>query len=219
MARIVIFGTGLAAEVAHFYFTHDTPHEVVAFTVNEAYLDKRELFSLPVVPFEAVTERYPPGDCAMFIAVGYAKVNQVRARLYAEAKAKGYELASYVSSRALLWGEPTIGDNAFILELNNIQPFASIGANVVLWSGNHIGHHSRIGDHCFVASHVVISGSCSVGDYSFIGVNAALRDGIRIGRSNVIGAGALIMKDTPDDTVFTGHAARPFDKKSFELDL
>ena len=41
MARIVIFGTGLAAEVAHFYFTHDTPHEVVAFTVNEAYLDKR----------------------------------------------------------------------------------------------------------------------------------------------------------------------------------
>jgi acetyltransferase-like isoleucine patch superfamily enzyme len=58
-----------------------------------------------------------------------------------------------------------------------------------------------------------------VGDYSFIGVNATLRDGIKIGRSNVIGAGALVMKDTEDDFVCTGHVARPFPKKSFELDL
>jgi sugar O-acyltransferase (sialic acid O-acetyltransferase NeuD family) len=219
MAKVVIFGTGDLGQVAHFYFTHDTKHEVVAFTVNEAYVKDKEFCGLPLVPFETVTERFPPRDFSMFVAIGYSKVNKSRAKIYGEAKAKGYTLESYVSSKLTKWGDPPIGDNAFILEDVTIQPFAKIGSNVVIWSGNHIGHHSTIGDHCFITSHVVISGNCKVGDYSFLGVNATLRDGITIGRSNVIGAGALVMKDTEDDVVLTGHTARPFPKKSYELDL
>jgi NDP-sugar pyrophosphorylase family protein len=48
-----------------------------------------------------------------------------------------------------------LGENCLVLEDNTIQPFASIGRNVTLWSGNHIGHHAQIRDHCFIASHVV----------------------------------------------------------------
>jgi UDP-3-O-[3-hydroxymyristoyl] glucosamine N-acyltransferase len=89
-----------------------------------------------------------------------------------------------------------------VLEDNTIQPFVTIGDNVVLWSGNHIGHHSTIGNHVFISSHVVVSGGVRIGDYCFVGVNATFRDHISVGQRTVIGAGALIMKNTPDDSVF-----------------
>ena len=100
-----------------------------------------------------------------------------------------------------------MGENCFIFEDNTIQPFTSIGNNVILWSGNHLGHHSRIDDHCFLASHVVVSGSVVVGERSFIGVNATLRDNIRIGKACVIGAGALVLKDLPDESVVPRQAS------------
>ena len=34
--KVVIFGAGDIARLAHFYFTRDTDHEVVAFTVDKS---------------------------------------------------------------------------------------------------------------------------------------------------------------------------------------
>ena len=41
MSKVVLFGAGSQAEVAHFYLTHDSPHEVVAFTVHQRYLEQQ----------------------------------------------------------------------------------------------------------------------------------------------------------------------------------
>src|ERR1051325_3321696 len=180
MADIVMFGVGDIASLAHYYFTNDSPHQVVAFTVDAAYRQTSEYLGLPVVDFETVAERYPPGRYSMFIAMSYAKMNEVRATKYRAAKALGYSLESYISSRCSRLTQLPIGENCFILEDNTIQPFVSIGNDITLWSGNHIGHHSTIHDHCFITSHVVISGHVEVGESCFIGVNATLRNGIKI---------------------------------------
>src|SRR5262245_17065203 len=144
MSKVVLFGTGPIAEVAYFLLKHDSEHEVVAFTVHEQYMDgKQEFFGLPLVPFEQVETYYPPAEYWMYTAVGYRQVNQLRARIYQEAKARGYRFITYVSSKCTNWC-PNIGENTFIFEDNTLQPFTSIGNNVILWSGNHIGHHSAI---------------------------------------------------------------------------
>ncbi len=209
MAQLVLFGAGDIADVAWFYFTHDSPHEVVAFTVDREYLTQDELHGVPVVPFEECADRYPPDQHDMFVALSYAKRNQVRAEKCAAAKAAGYRLVSYVSSRATTWPDLTVGENCFILEDNTVQPYVVIGDGVTLWSGNHIGHHSTIGDHCFVTSHVVVSGGVVIGERCFIGVNATLRDHITIGASNIIGAGALILGDTADRAVYPAAGTAP----------
>ncbi len=219
MSKVVIFGTGAFAEVVHFYLTHDSDHEVVAFTAHRDRIDRQEIFGLPVVAYEDVTRYFPPDRYCMFIAIGYAQVNQVRARVYRESRELGYQLITYVSSRIAAWGDTKIGDNCFIFENQTIQPFVEIGNNTILWSGNHVGHHSRIGNHCFVTSHVVISGFTRIGDYSFLGVNATLRDNITIGRSNVIGAGAIIMRDTQDNEVYVPERTRPFHLTSDQISL
>jgi sugar O-acyltransferase (sialic acid O-acetyltransferase NeuD family) len=201
MQQIIIFGTGEIAELAEFYFTHDSRFEVAGFTVDNDYLKESQFRGRPVVGFENVAESFSPQTYGMFVAVSYSGINELRASKVAAARKLGYRLVSYVSSRASVFPELQIGENCFILEDNTIQPFAQIGNNVTLWSGNHIGHHSVIEDDVFVASHVVISGGVRIGQGSFLGVNATLRDHVTIGKKCVIGAGALVLEHQPDHAV------------------
>lgn len=201
---LLIFGSGDIAQLAHYYFSSDSNYEVVAFTVDTAYMTATEFCELPVVPFEKLANLYLPDTHEIFIALSYSKLNQLRKEKYLAAKALGYRIASYVSSHATVLNEGRIGDNCFILEDNTLQPFVTIGNNVTLWSGNHIGHHSTIHDHCFIASHVVISGGVDIGESCFIGVNATLRDHIKVGEKCVIGAGALLLADVEPEGVYIG---------------
>ena len=202
MSKVVIFGAGKIADEAYFYLTNDSPHQVVAFTVNAAYLSSEEKLGLPVVAFEEVEGKYPPGDFRMFVALGYQDLNRFRARKYEEAKAKGYQLISYVSSRASNFGEVEVGDNCFVLEFAVIQPCAKIGNDVFIWSANHIGHHASIADHCYIAGNVVVSGNTKIDPYCFIGVSATLGHEITIGAESFIGAGSLITKNVEPRSVY-----------------
>jgi len=219
MAHLVIFGAGDIARLAHYYFTRDSEHQVVAFAVDHAYRKDETFLDLPLVDFETVTHLYPPAQYKMFVALSYAKMNKVRASKYAQAKVLGYQLVSYVSSRCSFLTDQPVGDNCFILEDNTIQPFVRIGNNVTLWSGNHIGHDTVIEDHCFIASHIVVSGHVYIRPYCFIGVNATLRNSITIAPETLIGAGAVIMKDTVEKGVYLPQRAALFDKKSDEIEL
>lgn len=204
---VIIFGAGDIAQLAHFYLTRDSPYRVAAFTVDAAYIKEPVFEGLPVVPFERITDEFGPDRYQMFVAISYSSVNQVRAAKYHEAKAKGYKLVTYISSKASYFGTP-IGDNCFIFEDNTIQPFTRIGNNVTMWSGNHFGHHSTIGDHCFISSHVVISGGVVIQPYCFLGVNSTLRDHVTIGERTVIGMGAMVTKDCESDSVYVGAPAQ-----------
>lgn len=203
---LVVFGAGDIAQLAEYYFRTDSDYEVVAFTVDRAFLAEPAFCGKPVVAFEEVATRYPAGQHAMFVALSYARLNAVRREKFLAARTLGYQLASYVSSRATLLNEGAVGANCFILEDNTVQPFVKIGNDVTLWSGNHIGHHSTIGDHTFIASHVVISGGVAVGQSCFIGVNATLRDHITVGDECVVGAGALLLEDAAPRGVYLGPA-------------
>jgi sugar O-acyltransferase (sialic acid O-acetyltransferase NeuD family) len=219
VAKLVVFGAGDIARLAHFYFSTDSDHEVVGFTVDAEYQTSPEFQGLPLIALEELPKRFPPSDFKMFVALSYAKMNRIRAEKYAQTKALGYELVSYVSSRCSYLSQFPPGDNCFILEDNTVQPYVTIGHDVTLWSGNHIGHDSTIGDHCFISSHVVVSGHVNVGPSCFIGVNATLRNSISIGERTLIGAGAAIMKSTSPGSVYPGPRAERLAKTSDQLDF
>lgn len=207
--KLVIFGAGEFAEIACEYFAHDSPYEVVGFAVERPFLTRSDIDGHPVVAIEEVERCFPPADHSAFVAVTYTQLNRLRARLFCTAKEMGYAMASYVSSRAFIWRNVSIGENVFVFENNVLQHHVRIEDDVVLWSGNHVGHRSIVGAHCYISSHVVISGYCSIGEYAFIGVNATIADNVKIGRDCLIGAGAVILKDTADDRVYRATATEP----------
>lgn len=207
--NLVIVGDSAFAEIAREYFDADSEYRVAGFAVEAAYLKRTELHGLPVVAFEELERCFSAADHEIFVAVVYTQLNRLRTRLAQAAKARGYRLASFVSPRAFMWRNVTIGEHCFVFEDNTVQPFVSIGDNVVLWSGNHVGHHSVIEANCFVASHVVISGFCTIGASSFLGVNATIANNVRVGRDNWVGPNVAVMKDTADGALFKTEQPEP----------
>jgi sugar O-acyltransferase (sialic acid O-acetyltransferase NeuD family) len=212
MSKVIIFGIQDFAELAHYYLENDSEHEVVAFTVNREFVpENRNFKGLPIIEFETIEKQFPTSEYVFFAPMSPAKMNRLRESIYYEIKAKGYELISYISSKATICNN-IIGDNCFILEDNTIQPFTKIGNNVVLWSGNHIGHHSEIKNHVMVTSHVVLSGNCIVEDYCMLGVNSTIRDGLIIAAGTFVAMGACIIKDTEPWSMYKGNPAVKINK-------
>lgn len=204
----MIFGLRDFAELACFYLSNDSSHEVVAFSVSEAHLpEERSYLGRPVVAFEEVEEKYPVEDFAFFAPMSAARMNLDRKEIFNEVKGKGYECVSYVSSKATYF-DNDIGENCFILEDNTIQPQTTIGDNVMLWSGNHIGHHGRIDDHVLFTSHVVMSGHCRIGEHSFFGVNSSIRDGLTIAEGTFLAMSSSLTSDTDPWSAYRGNPAK-----------
>jgi sugar O-acyltransferase (sialic acid O-acetyltransferase NeuD family) len=192
---LVIFGTAEMAELARFYFENDSEYRVVAFTVDDDFATGDNFQGLPLVPFSEVARCFPPSEFEMHVALSYARLNRLRQEKYEQARAAGYRLASYVSSKSATWPDLSIGNNCFILENQTIQPGVRIGNNVMVWSGNHLGHGTQIGDHTYIASHVVISGHCTIGQRNFFGVNATVRDFCEIGDDCLIAMGSIVSRN------------------------
>jgi sugar O-acyltransferase (sialic acid O-acetyltransferase NeuD family) len=219
MNKVIVFGAGRMAEIAHVYIEHDTKYEVTAFSVDRQFYQDTSFRGLPIAPFENLQHIYPPSEYKMFIPLAAKDNNKLREKKYLEAKAMGYSFISYISSKAIVCPEVSIGENCFILEGNVIQPFVTIGNNVVLWSGNHIGHHGLINDHVYLASHVVVSGHVTIGSYSYLGVNSTIRDGIEILPNSVIGAGALVMRETEGGGVYMGLPCKKISLNAADVEL
>ena len=82
MSKVVIFGSGGWAQYLHYSLTHESAHEVVAFTVDGEYLKERTLAGLPVVAFGEVASLFPPSEHKMLVAISYQKMNQLREAKY-----------------------------------------------------------------------------------------------------------------------------------------
>ena len=105
---------------------------------------------------------------------------------------------AYVSSRAYLIGDVTIGARA------SIWPFASLRADI---APIRVGACSNVQDNCtiHVASHLGVTigdwvtighgatiHACSIGDGVLVGMGATILDGALIGEGSLIGAHALV---------------------------
>lgn len=201
---LILIGDGLFSDIAYEYFTHDSNYRVVGFSVDRDYLRTTRKFGLPVVPFDEIDQHFAPSEHSFYAAITYGQLNRLRERFYRQAKSLGYQAASYISSRAFVWRNVQLGEHCFIFEDNTVQPFVTLGDNVVLWSGNHVGHHSRVGSHVFIASHAVISGCCEIDDHQFIGVNATLANDVHLYADCVLGASALVSKDLAENHIVRG---------------
>ncbi len=216
MKKVVIFGGSSFAKQAYVYLSHDKHFEVAAFTINKDYIQENVFMGLEMVPFEEIEQRYPADEFAIYVAIGYRKLNKIREKAYLRVKEKGYELISYVSSKTANWGHFEIGENTFMYGNGAIMPFASIGNNVIIGSAL-IGENSKIEDHCFISSQSIISGKVSIGKYSFVGNNATISTGVKVARGCVIGAGAIILEDTEAGGVYPGIKSKKIQLTAMDL--
>jgi sugar O-acyltransferase (sialic acid O-acetyltransferase NeuD family) len=201
MKPVVIFGAGSLARLACACFREDSPHRVAAFTVHQQYMHAKSLMGVEFVPFESIREYYPPEAYAVFVAVGFGKHNRSRAEIYEQCKSMGYEMASYISSRVRRWESFEAGENCMIFDGVVINPFVSIGNDVIINSGTVILHDSKVGDHCFLGANVLLNGENTIGEYCTVGADVTVVERVSIGRECVVSAGKMVTKDMGPGTV------------------
>lgn len=198
---IVNYGTAALSETITAYLKVESSFNICGYTVEKEFRKGRKHYlNKPLVDFNELEETFPQTEYSLFIAVGN---NYTRERIYSEAKKNGYTFLSHISPKAMLDVEITFGDNVFVTESSNIQPFVDIGSNTII-TGSKIGHHSKIGNHVMLSCST-IGGGVKIGDYSFLGLNSAIQHNIVIGEKNIIGMGSTINKNTKINEVYTSY--------------
>lgn len=201
-SKVVIFGVGQMADIIAFYLDASDAFEVVGFTLDANWMTADSFMDRPVVPFHEVASHFPPDRHGMMLAIGFSQVNGDRARKFAEAKALGYRLPSYVHPSSIVHPGAEIGEHAILFENNVVQPRTRIGVDARIWANNYITRGTRIGDHVYLSSSIVLAGDVRIGDRCFIGANATVTPKVQVGARTQIGSGVTLSNDAPEDSVW-----------------
>ena len=192
--NVIIFGNRDMSQLAHWYLTNDSDYKVVAFCLDGKYIQENTFCGLPVVPFEEIETSHPKDNHSFFAPLYASDMNKLRFNVCNNIKSKGYNFINYIHSSATVTNAK-IGNNCFLFEYVNIQPFCEIGDNNIIWTGTHIGHHGKVGSNIFISSLCNIAGHIDIGDFCYIGSGATARDGIKIAPNTFLGQNASVVKN------------------------
>ena len=83
MKKLIIFGTGEYAEVAHYYFKNEGKYKIEYFTIDKKYYSDNKFLGLEVKIFEEIEKNiFEYEDYYFFVAIGSSNQNQNRKNIY-----------------------------------------------------------------------------------------------------------------------------------------
>jgi acetyltransferase-like isoleucine patch superfamily enzyme len=81
---------------------------------------------------------------------------------------------------------------------------AVVGEGVIVNSGAVVEHDVEVDEYAHVAPNAAMGGGSSLGAFSHLGIGASVLPCVRIGAHTVVGAGAVVVKNLPDEVVAIG---------------
>jgi UDP-N-acetylbacillosamine N-acetyltransferase len=134
--------------------------------------------------------------------------NQVRLRLGAMVRERGFRLVSVIHPSASVASDVVIGAGTVVRAQSAIGPETRIGENCIIGYGAMISHSCVIEDGVHISSGVNLAGGTKVGRASWIGIGATVIDPVQVGRHAMVGAGAVVTRNIPDRVVAYGVPAK-----------
>jgi sugar O-acyltransferase (sialic acid O-acetyltransferase NeuD family) len=190
--NVVITGLTDFASLMKLYLEQTTAHQVLAFTAEKQYISNNLFDGLPVVALENLNQAFPNGDFCVLNAIGYRKMNRLRARIHRLLQDQGRALLTYVHPSATV--NSPLGEGCIVLENSSIGFRNNIGCGGLFWGGVIIAHNVNIGDFTYWSPGAVCCGNVTVGDRCFIGANATLRNRINLAEGTLVGAGVYMSR-------------------------
>jgi acetyltransferase EpsM len=131
-----------------------------------------------------------------------------RLRLAPVVRELGFTLATAVHPSAVVATDVVVGPGTVIVAGAVVGPGSMLGENVIVNTLAGLSHDGLVGNGVHICPGACLGGWAEVGEGSWIGIGATLRDRVKVGRNTVIGAGAVVLRDIPDEVVAYGVPAR-----------
>ena len=205
--KSIIIGAGTYGEVYLSYLV-DAGIDVVGFLDDNESLVGKEIRGIPV--FGGVSALETLKDTHSIEAV-YCPLgnNLLRVKFLEYAKELGYQTPNYIHPSVHISSNVKIGNGVYILLGTNIMPHTVIKDYVMISMGTNIAHHSLLEEGTFISTGVNFGASIKAHKYTYIGISATIMTGVHeLGENCMIGAGAVVIKDVPENAIMAGVPAK-----------
>lgn len=135
--------------------------------------------------------------------------NKLRVDFLTMAKRLGFQTPNYIHPSVILSPFITMGEGIYILLGASIMPYVTIENYVMISMGAHIAHHTTLSEGVFISTGVNFGASILADKLAYVGISGTVMTGIKsLGKNCLIGAGAVVVKDVPDNAIVAGVPAK-----------
>lgn len=208
----VIYGDTPFAEEIFNIISFERRDCVVAFTNDRAFMTRKAIKGLSVIPFDELNEALKM-PFEILLAYGYTKMNHLREKVYNECKSAGMKVGTYISTNALCYFEG-VGEGSMVWPNVYIGPGASIGRCNIIQASCTLAHDNIIGDFNYLAPGVVLGGRVSIANYCFLGLNSTVKGDVCLQNETLLGCGCNMIHNSLIEGCYYGNPGRLSDKQS-----
>lgn len=163
---------------------------------------------LDVLGDDHALDQLAPDRVKLMLGVGQLTSGNLREKLYATWRARGYTFPVLVHPTAWVAPGVMLSDGVQVMAGVIIQPGCEIGENSIINTRASLDHDCKIGRDVHVAPGATLCGSVTVEDGAFIGAGATVIQGLRVGERAVVGAGVTLVRKLAKKMTILGAANR-----------
>jgi len=203
--KSVLIGAGTYGEVYFHYLKYDGNINIVGFLDDDE--SKSTNLEVPIIAKMRELEKLSSLNVSnVYCPLGD---NKLRVELLKKALSIGLEVPNFLHSSSIIPNNCAMGKGVYVLPGSIIMPYVTIKNFCMISMGVKIAHHTVLDDGVFISTGANVGASIHINENAFLGIGCTVMTGVSsIGKNAIIGAGAVVIKDVPDNAVVAGVPAR-----------